>query len=230
MAEQSIYLISIRDSDLTQYADFKEYAFGDEDSERVYYYDETSIKQLLRDEHFLKEICNSRSLREVLSEHTRRLLYEDSDEKVEGCSFEDFCDDDDYLSWELSKHEDEADQFLADLGLTYATVGYSPWATVVFPTEMIKSKDYIEDVWEGNNFYDVTCEELKPDGTIDNEDSVCGYYTTILDDKFIEEVVFDNFGLNEHAKIYIEDTPEIQYADFKKYEIKSLVPKTYGLE
>ena len=191
MAEQSIYLISIRDSDLTQYADFKEYAFGDEDSERVYYYDETSIKQLLRDEHFLKEICNSRSLREVLSEHTRRLLYEDSDEKVEGCSFEAFCDDDDYLSWELSKHEDEADQFLADLGLTYATVGYSPWATVVFPTEMIKSKDYIEDVWEGNNFYDVTCKELKPDGTIDNEDSVCGYYTTILDDKFIEEVVFD---------------------------------------
>lgn len=226
MAEQSTYLISIHNSqDITE-----EWAFGDEDTERIHYYYETSITQLLRDEHFLKEICNSRPLREVLSEYTCKHLYEDSDEKVEGCSFEDFCNDDDYLSWELSKHEDEADQFLADLGLTYTTVGYSPWATVVFPTEMIKNKDYIEDVWDGNNFYDVSCQELKSDGTLGEKDSVCGCYTTNLDDKFIEEVIFDNFGLNEHAKIYIEDTPEIQYADFKKYEIKSLVPETYGLE
>ena len=229
MAAQSVYLISIHDSDLTRYADFEEFAFGDEDVERIHYYYETSIKQLLCDEHFLKEICNSRPLREVLSEHTCRLLYEDSDEKVEGCSFEDFCDDDDYLSWELSKHEDEADQFLADLGLTYTTVGYSPWATVVFPTEMIKNKDYIADVWRGNNFYDVVCQELKPDGTLAEVDSIGGCYTPDLDDTFVEELIDDYFDISNNAKVYIEDTPEINYADFKKYEIKSLVPETYGL-
>lgn len=226
MAEQSTYLISIHNSqDITE-----EWAFGDKDTERIHYYYETSITQLLRDEHFLKEICNSRPLREVLSEYTCKHLYEDSDEKVEGCSFEDFRNDDDYLSWELSKHEDEADQFLADLGLTYTTVGYSPWATVVFPTEMIKNKDYIEDVWNGNNFYDVSCQELKSDGTLGEEDSVCGCYTTNLDDKFIEETISGYFGLDDHAKVYIEDTPEIKYNDFRKYQIKSLVPETYGLE
>lgn len=230
MAEQSIYLISIRDSQIVQDFDFEEFAFGDEDAARIHYYEGTSMKQLLRDEHFLKEICNSRPLREVLSEHTCRLLYEDSDEKVEGCSFEDFCADDDYLSWELSKHEDEADQFLADLGLTYTTVGYSPWATVVFPTEMIKNKDYIEDVWQGNNFYDVTYKELKPDGTLDNEDSVCGCYTTDLDDTFVDEIIDGYFPFTKYAKIYIEDTPEIEYNNFHKYQIKSLVPETYGLE
>lgn len=226
MAEQSTYLISIHNSqDITE-----EWAFGDEDTERIHYYYETSITQLLRDEHFLKEICNSRPLREVLSEYTCKHLYEDSDEKVEGCSFEDFCNDDDYLSWELSKHEDEADQFLADLGLTYTTVGYSPWATVVFPTEMIKNKDYIEDVWNGNNFYDVSCQELKPDGTLAEVDSIGGCYTPDLDDTFVEELIDDYFDISNNAKVYIEDTPEIKYNDFRKYQIKSLVPETYGLE
>lgn len=101
--------------------------------------------------------------------------------------------------------------------LEFTTVGYSPWSYVLYAKDL--EHDYVNDVYEGWNFYSIATLDEQGD-VIDSLGFVYlgGQYT-------LEEVVKDNFGIED---FFLVDNDESKYIAHKK--VKKIANVEYSFE
>lgn len=133
----------------------------------------------------------------------------------------------DYCSYDVTFDEflnGMLDYFVSDIilidypafcGYSTGTVGYSNWSRYITVPEV--DSNFVRDVWEGYNFYDMAVYD--ENGTM--IDSIGGCY--IPSEKELIEYAKDYFHI-EKEDIKLVDNDNVQYFDFKKYE---MIPTKY---
>ncbi|HFI0683432.1 TPA: hypothetical protein ACGO1T_001897, partial [Streptococcus suis] len=119
------------------------------------------------------------------------------------------------LAYNENKHDDKyLSEFIESLGLSFTTVGYSPWSYVV---TILGDEDYASDLWNGYNFYDY----LLYDHQGEIIDSCCGLY---LPENLND--ILDYLPTGSEENLYLVDNEASRYFnDFPK--VKKLINQSY---
>ena len=115
----------------------------------------------------------------------------------------------------LSDDMDILKDYLASLGYTFGTVGYSPWS---YYLAAFDDESYYRDLWEGHNFYDIY--EYNDEGEVVDSLSAC--------------YIKSDEDLADCISFYFQDEPEdiklleSCYTDYTDYPVYKMVPAGYN--
>lgn len=197
-------------NDITDLIEFYGDVFGYKDLLRFLDYHGKS--DLIDVEHILKHD------EEAYFEYLKDLY--DFNENMTGFygSFEEFKNDftieefsiEDYCSILIELDEDIINMILNEIGVKFGTAGYSPWSYYLALENM--SYDFIEDIYSGYNFYDIS--QYNESGDI--LDSVCLIY--INNSTELIDALKDNFIFDVDDFIYLENNEVVEYFEHEKFK------------
>ena len=160
---------------------------------------------------------NEKELEEFIQGYREDYIDEEDWEYYE--ELEDFINEDEqyFLDEIFGGDTTVIEDFFQANDLEFSTVGYSPWSYVLYAKDL--EHDYVNDVYEGWNFYSIATLDEQGD-VIDSLGFVYlgGQYT-------LEEVVKDNFGIED---FFLVDNDESKYIAHKK--VKKIANVEYFFE
>ena len=129
-----------------------------------------------------------------------------------------FYEDPEFFIAEIIDNPEKTFEFFEANGIQAGTVGYSPWSYYVAPMDV--SRSFIQDLWEGWNFYSVSLID-------ENGESKDSYHEVYIPDTDeLKEVVYNDFGIKD---FYLVDNQEAEYMEHKKVKEIQKVDLSYKI-
>lgn len=119
-------------------------------------------------------------------------------------------------------NEEEHFEKLAKVfNLQFGTVGYSPWSYYLSLPDF--NQEYINDLYEGYNFYDLYMYELNEDNELEQVEFSVSYINSLNFDDY-DEAIKECFGIDDYK--IIENTSNLTYIDVPKDLLVETVSET----
>ena len=181
-------------------------------------YDYIVVSESKTNEHLIQILLEDKDLLEGYLESQG---YENKEELFESKFVEDYS---------ILKHIDETverktlfeliEQFCEKNEFSFDTFGYNPWCYGIYSKRL--HKGYVNDIYEGYNFYDLELLECDEEGELETVASICGFY--LLNDEDLKESIIYTFDVKEEDIVIINDLQGSQdFNNFKKINTIKIV-------